>query len=264
MAKKAHTKPGRSPTPKAVEGFEPGRPRETGSQLLTDIDPADNAEHVAEPAVEPLPFTRLSSVEKETLGHVKDSLDHVKDSLRNVENSLQFYANELERVNAPTHLKRDLLKLKDEIVDLQLMVYNPLSSVPTESTESQPSPADVARASRAGTSPALPARETKMPKVQTDEHIVEVTLPPDEKLLLGRRPKKLKGRKKMVAHVLQLSLSQQDLSRLERLRELADLRTAADAIRRAMKLYEAALDARNNGKDVIFEGRSGPRERLRF
>jgi hypothetical protein len=224
------------------------------------VTPTHQPEHALESAVQALPFTNLSSDEEEIL-------NHVTTSLLDINRSLDFLASELKRENAPSHLQHSCLQLGRTLAELSNWVHTPKSFVPAESTESQPSPADVARASRADTSPALPARETKMPKVQTDERIVEVTLPPDEKFLLGRRPKKKgKGRAKVIVHITHLSLSQQDLDRLEQLRDRTRTRAAADVVRRALKLYEVVLDAVAKDKDVIFESRSGGviRERLRL
>jgi hypothetical protein len=118
-------------------------------------------------------------------------------------------------------------------------VYTTGRFVPTSPKDKpQPSAAEIARSRRAVSSPALPAGETRTMSPPPDKRVVEVTLPPDEKFLLGRRPKKAKGRRKTVVHVLQLSLSQQDLDRIEVLRDRTGIRAAADVIRRALSMSQ--------------------------
>ncbi len=54
-------------------------------------------------------------------------------------------------------------------------------------------------------------------------------------------------------HRLNLELSKEQLSRLERVVEKSESASRCEAIRRALKLYEVVLDAEKNGAHIIIK-----------
>lgn len=160
----------------------------------------------------------------------------------------------------------DWLSLNGEALFLSISFASALRLIYTSNRSERPMP-DGATAP-IGEAPALSPQssdwETEMEKNVPKSEVIDVTLPPDEKYLLGRPPKGIRQRRKVAVHRLQLVLSKNDLQRLESLRQSSQTAAAADVIRRALKLYEIVLSAAKGGKNVLFEDPSNPKRRERL